>query len=84
MKGAPERIIDRSSTIFIDGVEQPMTNEWREAFNQAYIELGGLGERVLGFCDFVLPADQFPKVSITPEALSNILDRILYIYYCYH
>ena len=65
MKGAPERIIDRSSTIFIDGVEQPMTEEWREAFSQAYLELGGLGERVLGFCDFLLPADQFPKVSVT-------------------
>ena len=64
MKGAPERIIDRSSTIFIDGVEQPITDEWREAFNQAYLELGGLGERVLGFCDFVLPADRFPTVSV--------------------
>ena len=63
MKGAPERIIDRSSMILVDGVEQPMTDEWREAFNQAYLELGGLGERVLGFCDFGLPADQFPKVS---------------------
>merc|ERR1711935_757509 len=26
-----------------------------------YMELGGLGERVLGFCDLVLPEDQFPK-----------------------
>ena len=42
MKGAPERIIDRSSTIFVQGVEQPMTDEWRQAFNQAYLELGGL------------------------------------------
>ncbi|KAL1460635.1 hypothetical protein WDU94_012600 [Cyamophila willieti] len=32
----------------------------REAFNNAYYELGGLGERVLGFCDFLLPADKFP------------------------
>jgi len=63
MKGAPERIIDRSSTILIEGVEQPMTDEWREAFNQAYLQLGGLGERVLGFCDFFLPADQFPEVN---------------------
>ena len=23
--------------------------------------LGGLGERVLGFCDYVLPKDRFPK-----------------------
>ena len=33
----------------------------REAFNVAYLELGGMGERVLGFCHFYLPAEQFPK-----------------------
>merc|ERR1719461_548202 len=37
-----------------------MTSEWKEAFNNAYLELGGLGERVLGFCDFVLDTDAFP------------------------
>ena len=58
MKGAPERIVDRCSTILIDGKEEEMTPEWRDAFNQAYLELGGLGERVLGFCDYPLPADK--------------------------
>jgi len=59
MKGAPERILDRCSTILLNGDEQEMTQEWRDAFNQAYLELGGLGERVLGFCDFLLPQDKF-------------------------
>ena len=48
MKGAPARILDRCSTILIDGEEQELNQEWREKFNQAYLELGGLGERVLG------------------------------------
>ena len=48
MKGAPERILDRCSTILINGEEKALNDEWREAFNQAYMELGGLGERVLG------------------------------------
>ena len=48
MKGAPERILDRCSTILIHGEEKPLNDEWREAFNIAYLELGGLGERVLG------------------------------------
>merc|ERR1711931_100131 len=60
MKGAPERILDRCSTIIIDGTERPLTQEWKDAFNTAYMELGGYGERVLGFCDFVLPLDKFP------------------------
>jgi sodium/potassium-transporting ATPase subunit alpha len=60
MKGAPERILDRCSTILINGNEIPLTAEWKENFNNAYMELGGLGERVLGFCDLVLPSSEFP------------------------
>merc|ERR1712158_31661 len=60
MKGAPERILDRCSTIMIDGEEHKLTTEWKESFNNAYLELGGLGERVLGFCDMVLDTDNFP------------------------
>merc|ERR1712172_316032 len=61
MKGAPERIVDRCSTIVIDGKELPLTQEWKDAFEAAYMELGGLGERVLGFCDYMLPADKYPN-----------------------
>merc|ERR1711881_370918 len=60
MKGAPERILERCSTIVVDGRELPMNDEWKNAFETAYMELGGLGERVLGFCDFMLPADKYP------------------------
>jgi sodium/potassium-transporting ATPase subunit alpha len=60
MKGAPERILDRCSTIFIGGKEKVLDDEMKEAFNNAYLELGGLGERVLGFCDLMLPSDKYP------------------------
>ncbi|KAG7475634.1 sodium/potassium-transporting ATPase subunit alpha-3 isoform X2 [Solea senegalensis] len=61
MKGAPERILDRCTTILLQGKEQPMDEELKEAFQNAYMELGGLGERVLGFCHVMLPEDQYPK-----------------------
>lgn len=61
MKGAPERILDRCSTILMHGKELPLDEEMKEAFQNAYLELGGLGERVLGFCHFMLPAEDFPK-----------------------
>ena len=48
MKGAPERILDRCTTIVIKGEEQPLGEDMKVAFNNAYLELGGLGERVLG------------------------------------
>lgn len=61
MKGAPERILDRCSTILIHGKEQPLDEESKDAFQNAYLELGGLGERVLGFCHLALPDEQFPE-----------------------
>jgi len=61
MKGAPERILDLCSTIFINGEEKPMDQHWRDRFQRAYEELGGMGERVLGFCDFRLSTNEFPR-----------------------
>jgi sodium/potassium-transporting ATPase subunit alpha len=69
MKGAPERIVDRCSTILVDGMEYELDDKWREAYNSAYNELGSLGERVLGFCDYMLPQDKFPPgFNFDPEA----------------
>ncbi|KAJ0009455.1 hypothetical protein NQD34_001157 [Periophthalmus magnuspinnatus] len=61
MKGAPERILDRCSSILLQGKEQPLDDEMKDAFQNAYLELGGLGERVLGFCHYNLPDEQFPE-----------------------
>ncbi|XP_052651799.1 sodium/potassium-transporting ATPase subunit alpha-2 isoform X2 [Harpia harpyja] len=61
MKGAPERILDRCSRILLQGQEVPLDQEMREAFQNAYLELGGLGERVLGFCHLYLSPDKFPR-----------------------
>ncbi|XP_061460915.1 sodium/potassium-transporting ATPase subunit alpha-2-like isoform X2 [Rhineura floridana] len=61
MKGAPERILDCCSTILLQGKEVNMDKKMQEAFHSAYNELGGLGERVLGFCHRYLPERQFPR-----------------------
>lgn len=60
MKGAPERILDRCTTILMNGEEVALDEKMQEAFNAAYLELGGMGERVLGFCHFFLPLEDFP------------------------
>ena len=61
MKGAPERILDHCSSIFINGKDVKLDDSWKQAFQDAYMELGGLGERVIGFCDMKLPKSKFPK-----------------------
>jgi sodium/potassium-transporting ATPase subunit alpha len=60
MKGAPERILEHCSKILINGKEEELTTEWKDAFNKSYEALGGMGERVLGFCDKVLSFDEYP------------------------
>jgi len=61
MKGAPERISDRCSTILMKGEDVEFSDEWKAAFELAYDDLGSLGERVLGFADYKLPKDKFPE-----------------------
>lgn len=48
MKGAPERILDRCPVALVNGKEIAIDDAFRDAFNASYMELGGLGERVLG------------------------------------
>jgi sodium/potassium-transporting ATPase subunit alpha len=52
--------LERCSTIYLNGKELALEDSLRESFNNAYLELGGLGERVLGFCDYKLPTDKYP------------------------
>ncbi|KAG9509343.1 Sodium/potassium-transporting ATPase subunit alpha, partial [Fragariocoptes setiger] len=60
MKGAPERVLEMCSTILINGKERRIDDQWRQLFNAAYMDLGGMGERVIGFCDLPLNKRDFP------------------------
>jgi sodium/potassium-transporting ATPase subunit alpha len=60
-KGAPERVLTRCSKILINGEEADFTEELREEVNKANATFGGLGERVLAFAKYNLPADKYSK-----------------------
>jgi len=84
MKGAPERILERCSTIYVSGENEPLTDEWKQRFHAAYDTLGGLGERVLGFCDrhvsyaedyvFDAEAENFPMTGLRFVGLISLID----------
>ena len=44
----------------MDDQQMPMTEEHKKSFNEAYVNMGDHGERVLGFCDYLLPSNKFP------------------------
>lgn len=54
MKGAPERILELCSTVSCGGSNQPMSQGQRNKIEDLLLELGGKGERVLGFADIEL------------------------------
>ncbi|KAI8770548.1 sodium/potassium-transporting ATPase subunit alpha [Biomphalaria glabrata] len=60
MKGAPERILERCSSYVTFGVDHVIDTDFLNSFDKAYMNLGGRGERVLGFADFLLPKKEFP------------------------
>lgn len=61
MKGAPEVIFTRCSKILLNGKEKELNEKLRKDFEETYLKLGGMGERVLGFCDLSLDKDKFPS-----------------------
>ncbi|KAI1703871.1 e1-E2 ATPase domain-containing protein [Ditylenchus destructor] len=61
MKGAPERILTCCKTILINGQQVMLSEDHKRSFEQAYLELGGMGERVLGFCELRLSTNDFPR-----------------------
>ncbi|XP_077115952.1 potassium-transporting ATPase alpha chain 2-like [Ranitomeya variabilis] len=80
MKGAPERILDRCSTIMIGGQELPLEDEMKENFQKAYMELGSMGERVLGFCHLMLPASIYgPGYPFDAESGNFPLDKLCFV-----
>ena len=60
MKGAPERILTRCTTILMGGEEIELDDTLKQDFEKAYLDLGGMGERVLGFCDYQLSPTEYP------------------------
>ncbi|XP_068098328.1 potassium-transporting ATPase alpha chain 2-like [Hyperolius riggenbachi] len=80
MKGAPERILERCSTIMIKGQELPLDEEMKDDFQEAYMALGSLGERVLGFCQLILPASSYgPGYPFDAEAGNFPLDGLCFV-----
>ena len=59
MKGAPEIIFEKCSTILLEGKDVEINEEIKKSFEDANRHLGELGERVLGFCDLPLPEAKF-------------------------
>lgn len=80
MKGAPEKVLEMCSTIMISGHEERIDNHWRDLFNGAYMDFGGMGERVIGLCDLPLPRSKFPNgYAFNSERINFPLENLRFL-----
>uniref|UniRef100_A0A5F8HKP7 Sodium/potassium-transporting ATPase subunit alpha n=1 Tax=Monodelphis domestica TaxID=13616 RepID=A0A5F8HKP7_MONDO len=79
MKGAPERVLDRCSTILLHGEKKPLNDEAKNEFQEAYMELGGLGERVLGFCFLDLPEEFNGDFEFNAEEINFPIHNLCFV-----
>jgi len=87
LKGAPERVLLKCKYIMVNGEKKELTPELEAQYTHSYEELGGLGERVLGFAYSELdskynksykfeskPAPNFPVDDLTFVGLLSLID----------
>ncbi|KAF7353783.1 Cation-ATPase-N domain-containing protein [Mycena venus] len=60
IKGAPERVLAKCSTYLKDGVMQPITDEFRQAYDDAYNYMASRGHRVIACAQALLPGAKYP------------------------
>jgi len=72
LKGAPELVYSRCSSIFLHGEQVPLSEGIRANFQKAFVEMASQGERVLAFADLELnPKDFPPGFAFTTEGEPN-------------
>ncbi|CAI5516948.1 unnamed protein product [Closterium sp. Naga37s-1] len=86
MKGAPETVLERCSYILVNGQVYDLTSDSRKHFQEAYQQMGGFGERVLGMAfrdlegftnEFAFthkPQPNFPTDGLTFVGMVSLMD----------
>jgi len=79
MKGAPERVFARCSSIFENGIERPMTDEDNQTFEEAYEFMASLGQRVLAFAIKRLSSEYSKRTHFTSDPPNYPSDDLTFL-----
>ncbi|KAF8968280.1 aminophospholipid-transporting P-type ATPase [Flammula alnicola] len=60
IKGAPERVLSKCTTYLKDGQMVPITDQFKEDYDEAYDYMASRGHRVIACAQYLLPGDQYP------------------------
>ncbi|KAF8881938.1 aminophospholipid-transporting P-type ATPase [Gymnopilus junonius] len=61
LKGAPERVLAKCTTYLKNGQQIPITDEFRQEYDDAYDYMASRGHRVIACAQLLLSADQYPE-----------------------
>lgn len=76
MKGAPERVIDRCSTLLRFDETKSLTADIKKSIKRSINNLGLKGERVLAFADLQLPSSYNDNYKFNAETANFPLTGI--------
>jgi sodium/potassium-transporting ATPase subunit alpha len=83
VKGSPETLWMRSSSLMSHGRTVKIDGDWRKKFSEVNRALGGAGERVIGFAKLQLDAKSYPigtKFEVNdPARLNFALDDLVFL-----
>lgn len=83
LKGAPERVLERCSTVAFDNETRKLNDEIKKAYTESCYILANNGERVLGFADLDLPVSSFPSNYVFREDPPNFpLQNLRLVIFC--
>ncbi|KAF8188333.1 aminophospholipid-transporting P-type ATPase [Pholiota molesta] len=60
IKGAPERVLAKCTTYLKDGKMLPITEKFKEEYDNAYDYMASRGHRVIACAQYLLPRDEYP------------------------
>lgn len=61
MKGAPEIVTEFCTKVITnEDTDQPLTPQVKRELKENFIKLANMGERVIGYCDYQLPLNEYP------------------------
>ncbi|KAF9484958.1 aminophospholipid-transporting P-type ATPase [Pholiota conissans] len=61
IKGAPERVLAKCTTYLKDGKMIPITDKFKEDYDEAYDYMASRGHRVIACAQYLLPGDEYPQ-----------------------
>ncbi|EJD46213.1 P-type cation-transporting ATPase [Auricularia subglabra TFB-10046 SS5] len=71
IKGAPERVLAKCTTYLVDGKAEPITDDFKNAYDNAYSYMASRGHRVIACAQVLLNGESYPESHLFSKNVEN-------------